>query len=90
MYIFVLQVFGTQFNFCVHTHLKTVDDFHGTYDREYGNQNMNTNSTDDQTDEDENLILRSFTDDPDIPLRQIKVKNTSTCELELHDLKRTV
>ena len=53
--------------------MKTVNDFHGTYDREYGVQNMNTNSTDDQTDEDENLILRSFTDDPDIPLRQIKV-----------------
>ena len=31
------------------------------------------NSTDDSAENEENLILRSFTDDPEIPLRQIRV-----------------
>lgn len=45
---------------------RTVDDFHMRYDDIY---------QPDEDDDEETLILRSFTDDPEIPLRQIKEKD---------------
>lgn len=47
--------------------MQTVDDFHNQYNAFFG---VNTNSS---THTENDLILRSFTDDPQIPLQQIKV-----------------
>ena len=47
---------------------QTVENFHAQYDDIFDKNNDTTSEG-----EDENLILRSFTDDPEIPLRQIKV-----------------
>ncbi|MCG8623640.1 MAG: hypothetical protein MJE68_16810 [Proteobacteria bacterium] len=45
-----------------------MEDFHTQYDRFF-----NHTGEEDSDADDENLILRSFTDDPEIPLMQIKV-----------------
>ena len=48
---------------------QSADDFHNKYDEFIKNDNQ-TGAADDH---DRELILRSFTDSPDIPLQQIKV-----------------
>ena len=60
-----------------------MENFHTQYDKLY----MKNMTDDENSDaEDENLILRSFTDDPEIPLRQIKVLQSylATCSLQVH------
>ena len=49
--------------------LQTVNDFREEYFRIYANGT----TTDPVENEDDNLVVRSFTDDPEIPLRQIRV-----------------
>ena len=53
-----------------HVVLQTVTDFRMQYNERY------INGTTDETeeDDDDNLVVRSFTDDPDIPLQQIMVR----------------
>ena len=78
---------------CCFTHavsLQTVTNFREQYLTRY-----NANSTGDAADEedDDSLVVRSFTDDPDIPLQQIKVSTmymymfmccACTCSVRVH------
>ena len=63
-----LRAHVLNFNLMLIISLQTVEDFHTEYNRLYNKSGDNQNSEDD-----DNLILRSFTDDPEIPLKQIKV-----------------
>ena len=49
--------------------MQTVDDFHARYSEAYNSTESESGNGDDG-----NLILRSFTDDPEMPLEQIKVQ----------------
>ena len=53
-----------------------MEDFHTQYDQIYMHNKTNEENGDA---EDENLILRSFTDDPEIPLNQIAVSTALVC-----------
>ena len=66
--VFVLQLR------CLCLSLQTVNDFRAQYYTTFRNSSEGA-STDD---EDNNLVVRSFTDDPEIPLRQIRVRGTPT------------
>lgn len=68
--------------------LQTVENFHNRYMEIY-----NTSDDDDGSEDDSDLILRSFTDDPDIPLNQIKVqcawcKTNTVVLVQIHHLIR--
>ena len=61
-----------------------MENFQSQYNDLY-NKNRNDTTEDEQNNGDgKNLILRSFTDDPEIPLRQIKVNYLQTCENTVH------
>ena len=59
-----------------HVVLQTVTDFRTQYIRRY-----NGTTDEAEEDDDDNLVVRSFTDDPDIPLQQIMVR---TCTVSVY------
>ena len=55
--------------------LQTVNNFRAQYFTIFRNSSDGASADD----EDNNLVVRSFTDDPEIPLRQIRVRNSPHC-----------